>query len=182
LRDDLNSTTTPQESINMARKGNNPDKMDTEKETGSKRRYQSPQTPPQAPRSSPRTQQRPEQGRGQEERKQDDQDLDTEAFGEGQSAGRGTSQEYGQDELQGRGLVDREQGAQGAHVGQEGGQDWQDDMDEEGITGGYAARGSDFDLQKASRDELNAIAQELDIEEYETMNREELVMEIRERS
>jgi hypothetical protein len=163
----------------MARKGNNPDKMDTEKETGSKRRYQSPQTPPQAPRSSPRTQ----QGRGQEERQQDDQGLDIEDFGEGQAAGRGTSQEYGQGENQGRGLTDREQGAQGARVGgEESGQDWQDDMGEDGITGGYAARGSDFDLQKASRDELNAIAQELDIEDYETMNREELVMEIRERS
>jgi hypothetical protein len=165
----------------MARKGNNPDKMDTEKETGSKRRYQSPQTPPQAPRSSPRTQ----QGRGQEERQRDGQDFDTEDFGEGQAAGRGTSQEYGQDERQGRGLTeDREQGAQGARVGgdEESGQDWQDDMDEDGITGGYAARGSDFDLQKASRDELNAIAMELDIEDYETMNREELVVEIRERS
>jgi hypothetical protein len=135
----------------MARKGNNPDKADTEKETASKRRYQSPQTPPQAPRSSPRTQ----QGRGSEERQRDDQDLD----------------------------MDRERGAQGARVGgEESRQDWQDDIDEDGITGGYAARGSDFDLQKASRDELNAIAQELDIEDYETMNREELVMEIRERS
>jgi hypothetical protein len=168
----------------MARKGNNPGKMDTEKETGSKRRYQSPQTPPQAPRSSPRTQQGREQGRGQEERQQDDQDFDTEDFGEGQATGRGTSQEYGQGQRQGRGLTeDREQGAQGARVGgQESRQDWQDDIDEDGITGGYAARGSDFDLQKASRDELNAIAQELDIEDYETMNREELVMEIRERS
>jgi len=164
----------------MARKGNNPERMDTEKETGSKRRYQSPQTPPQAPRSSPRTQ----QGREQEERQRDGQDLDTEDFGDGQAAGRGTSQEYGRGERQGRGLTeDRKQDGQGARVGgQEGRQDWPDDIDEDGITGGYAARGSDFDLQKASRDELNAIAQELDIEDYETMNREELVMEIRERS
>jgi len=167
----------------MARKGNNPEKMDTEKEAGSKRRYQSPQTPPQAPRSSRGTQQGREQGQ-REERQQDGQDFDTADFGEGQATGRGTSQEYGQGERQGRGLTeDREQGAQGARIGgEENRQDWQDDIDEDGISGGYAARGADFDLQKASRDELNAIAQELDIEDYETMNREELVMEIRERS
>jgi hypothetical protein len=106
-----------------------------------------------------------------------------EDLGQGGAAGRGTSQEYGQSERQGRGLTeDREQGAQGARVGgQEERQDWQDDVDGE-ISGRFAGRGSDFDLQKASRDELNAIAQELDIEDYETMNREELVMEIRERS
>jgi hypothetical protein len=156
----------------MARKGNNPDKMATEKETGSKRRYQSPQTPPQAPRSSPKTQ----QGRGQtrEQGGQDDQDFDTERLGEGQPAGRGTSQEYGQGQRQGRGLTEEADGAQVA--------DWQDEMDEDGAMDGMAARGADFDLQKASRDELNAIARELDIEDFDTMNREELVMEIRERS
>jgi hypothetical protein len=156
----------------MARKGNNPDKMATEKETGSKRRYQSPQTPPQAPRSSPKTQ----QGRGQtrEQGGQDDQDFDTEGLGESQPAGRGTSQEYGQGQRQGRGLTEEADGAQVA--------DWQDEMDEDGAMDGMAARGADFDLQKASRDELNAIARELDIEDFDTMNREELVMEIRERS
>jgi hypothetical protein len=156
----------------MARKGNNPDKMGTEKETGSKRRYQSPQTPPQAPRSSPGTQ----QGRGQtrEQGSQEDQDFDTEDLGEGQPAGRGTSQEYGQGQRQGRGLTEE---ADGAQVG-----DWQDELDDEEGMGGLAGRVADFDLQKASRDELNAIARELDIEDFETMNREELVMEIRERS
>jgi hypothetical protein len=161
----------------MARKGNKPDKMDTEKETESKRRYQSPQTPPQAPRSSAGT----HQGRGREARPQDEQDadteeFDTESFGEGRAAGRGTSQEYGQDQQQGRGLTrDDEQGGAGRQ------QEWQSDMDES-ESGRAAGRGSDFDLQKASRDELNAIARELEIEDYETMNREELVMEIRERS
>jgi hypothetical protein len=159
----------------MARKGNKPDKTDTEQETGSKRRYQSPQTPPQAPRSSAGT----HQGRGRQARPQDEGDFDTEefdteTFGEGQAAGRGTSQEYGQDTQQGRGLTDEDE--QGAFVDRES-----DDMDDEEITA-HAGRGSDFDLQKASRDELNAIAQELEIDDYETMNREELVMEIRDRS
>lgn len=163
----------------MARKGNKPEKTDTEQETGSKRRYQSPQTPPQAPRSSAGT----HQGRGREARPQDEQDsdtetFDTESFGERGAAGRGTSQEYGQDTNQGRGLT--EDSEQGSDAGRQ--QDWQDDMDENEISGRFAGRGSDFDLQKASRDELNAIAQELEIEDYDTMNREELVMEIRERS
>ena len=167
----------------MARKGNKPEKTDTdEKETGSKRRYQSPQTPPQAPRSSAGTQQGRGQARPQEEQDSEAEQLDTESYGAGQAEGRGTSQEYGQGSRQGRGLTDEDE--QGAQTGRR--QDWQDDMDEEevseGVSGRFAGRGSDFDLQKASRDELNAIAQELDIEDYESMNREELVMEIKERS
>jgi hypothetical protein len=100
--------------------------------------------------------------------------MGTEDYGEEASGGRGTSQEQGQDQRQGRGMSESHGGVQ----------DWQDDVDSEGSFGarGHGGRGSDFDLQKASRDELNAIAVELGIEDYETMNREELVMEIRERS
>ncbi|MGE0158109.1 MAG: Rho termination factor N-terminal domain-containing protein [Gemmatimonadales bacterium] len=162
----------------MARKGNNPDKMDADKDTASKRRYQSPQTPPQPPRASSRRGGAQEADRLAEDGQDiETQDLDTEDLDEDRIAGRGTSQEYGEGRRQGRGLVeDSEQDTRGR------GQDWQDEGDEDGIAGRYAGRGGDFDLQKASRDELNAIAVELDIEDYETMNREELVMEIRERS
>ena len=140
----------------MARKGNTPDK-ETEQETGSKRRYQSPQTPPQAPRS--RTQ--GERGRQQDGRAAE---FDGEARGD---SGRGQA-------TQGR----QQQSRQGSQP------DWQDDAENEESfgSGSLASRGSDFDLQKASRDELNAIAQELNIDEYDTMTREELVIEIRERS
>jgi hypothetical protein len=131
----------------MARKENNPDKMQTDQETGSKRRYQSPKTPPQAPGS------RMPQGREQ-----------------GRQAGQGSDSEG----------YDRESQPQGRHSGQ---RDWQDDAEQSSGRGdGVAGRGSDFDLQKASRDELNAIARDLNIEDFETMNREELVTEIRERS
>ena len=159
----------------MARKGKDPGKMDTEKETESKRRYQSPRTPPQAPRSSPGTQ----QGRGDQADSMED--FDTEDLGEEQPTGRGTSQEYGQGQRQGRGLSEDAEGATGLRE-DEG--SWNELDEEDGLAaaGRFSALGSDFDLQKASRDELNAIARELDIEDFETMNREELVMEIRERS
>ena len=132
----------------MARKDNTPDKMDTEKETGTKRRYQSPQTPPEAPRSR--------QGREQ------------------------ASQPDGQDRELGR-----EQDRRGDQQDRRGDQqDRQDDTRSEQAFGADspANAGTDFDLQKASRDELDAIAQELNIDEYDTMTREELVIEIRERS
>lgn len=164
----------------MARKGKDPEnQMDTEKETGSKRRYQSPRTPPQAPRSSSGTQQGRGESPGTIGREEEDQDFDTEDLGEGQPTGRGTSQEYGQGQRQGRGLTEDAEGATGLRQGEGS---WNDlDEDEDGM-GRISAIGPDFDLQKASRDELNAIARELDIEDFETMNREELVMEIRERS
>ena len=159
----------------MARKGNNPEKMDTDQETGSKRRYRSPQTPPQAPGSQQRSQQTRDR-----ERQQDGQVRDAEEYGDGRTSGRGTSQEYGQGQRQGRGLTEDAEGAQQRRQGQ----DWQEDIDIDDMDGmsRFAGAGSDFDLQKASRDELNAIARELEIEDFETMNREELVMEIRERS
>jgi hypothetical protein len=160
----------------MARKGKDPGKMDTEKDTESKRRYQSPRTPPQAPRSSSGTQ----QGRGGE-MPDTIEDLDAEDLGEGRLTGRGTSQEYGQGQRQGRGLSEEAEGAGGLRQGEGS---WNELDEEDGLAaaGRFSALGSDFDLQKASRDELNAIARELDIEDFETMNREELVMEIRERS
>ncbi len=162
----------------MARKDNNPDKMDTEKETGTKRRYQSPQTPPQAPRS--RTQGR-EQGRGQDGQSEEYVQIE----GQEQGEGRGTSQEYGQSQDMGRGMSQQSGQEQETQQGRQGQREgWQEDG-ESGRTfgaGSFANRGADFDLQKASRDELNAIAQELNIDEYDTMTREELVIEIRERS
>lgn len=150
----------------MARKGNNPDnpgKQHTEQETGTKRRYQSPQTPPQAPRS-----------REQQDRGQDHETMERDR-GE---RGRAQSHDFDQQSDQ-RGQ--EQQSRRGSQ------QDWQDDAETgrssgRGQTDGYAGRGSDFDLQKASRDELNAIARELNIDDFETMNREELVIEIRERS
>jgi len=160
----------------MARKGNNPDKVDTDQETGSKRRYQSPQTPPQAPRS--RTQQGREQGRKPDGLTEQVDREDREDLGHEHQHGRGMSQAE----------VEREEGIQGRQGQQQnrqpGQQDWQDDAEDDRSfdVGTVANRGADFDLQKASRDELNAIAQELNIDEYDTMTREELVIEIRERS
>ena len=150
----------------MARKGNNSDKLDGGvKDTETKRRYQSPQTPPQAPRS-----------RTQQDREQRSQGMEEDGEN-GQMANRG-GQQQGTEGTQGQEDVQSQQG-------------WDGEGNEDGANGrpfgqadgmGNAQRGSDFDLQGASRDELNAIARELNIAEFDSMNREELVTEIRERS
>jgi hypothetical protein len=195
VRDDLTSAhSNNEEPTHMARKGNNPDKMDAETDAGTKdvetkRRYQSPQTPPQAPRS--RTQESRDQGK-----RDDTGSFDGEGHDEGEAGQRrqqtdhGTWQEHSRSQEQNRDQA-HEQSRQGGRADQgerqaqqqkrQDGEEWQGKSDGQ-ADGKWANRGADFDLQKASRDELNAIAMELNIDDYETMNREELVSEIRERS
>ena len=114
----------------MARKGDAPDRMNTEEATTTKRRYQRPRTPPQQQQAQP-----------------DDQQAQQDRRDKGQHQRR-----------------------------REGEPDWQPGADSPTDTG------SEVDLQTASREELEALAFELDIDAFGSMDREELVSEIEERS